>query len=172
MKLSDIKSYIEGTSGPAIEIAGPTLHGYAFLDKHAIQMPLDLIITNIAKQIEVWDRRKDTMVLKSVDEVANITNLPYETNSVSLLFVSNLSITAGNGNDAIKEAKREYEHPLDPVTNLHLFLYKEASRVLVPNGLLIQVGAFEEDLDAILKYPLTNEFNFIDNEETIVLRRN
>lgn len=171
MKIAEIKSFIETCEGLVIEIAGPTLHGYSFMKENDITMPSRLIVTNVSKKIHVWNRVKNLMELHRVDDVADSINLPYGDNSVSILFVSNLSITASHGSEAINAAKHEYMNPLRPTTNLHLFLYKEALRVLVHHGLIIQVGAFVEDLSAFSGYMFTKEYLSTKGEGTLILRK-
>ena len=171
MTISEIKSYIEKCDGLIIEIAGPTPQGYDFLREYNIQMPDELIVTNVTKETKVWDFKNKTMVLKTIDEAADIKNLPYKDNSVALIFVSYLSITTDHGDESIKTALGEYARPLQPITNLHLFLYKEASRILKPGGLMIQAGAFDGDLTAFSQYLFTNEYQPIKCGRTLVLRK-
>jgi SAM-dependent methyltransferase len=170
MDIPQVTQLIESLKGPIVEVAGPTLQGYEFLDTYRIALPSLPIVTNIEKEFEAWNPLKDTFAAVSVDRVADIRNLPFEDSSLAMIMVSNLVLSSYT--DAAHEAAMlEYEQPLNPKENLHLFLYKEAMRTLQPGGVLLQVSPLDEDIDAIEPYGFTTLHYDNAHDETIILQK-
>lgn len=168
MTIQEIKNLIESTKGIIIEIAGPTPQGYSFLDKNNIALSHTPIITNTSKVVESWNSLDDTFSTVTVDEVVDVRNLPYANNSISLILVSNLIISPYEID--VANALPEYDNPLLPTNNLHLFLYKEAVRVLRSKGLLVQVSPLPKDISAAKIYGLENMY-FSAEDKTAIFQK-
>lgn len=165
MTIPEIKRLIESVEGTIIEIAGPTLQGYEFLNRNDITLSSAPIVTNTSKIVESWNPLDDTFTNVTVDEVADVRDLPYENGSIGMILVSHLIIAPYDLNNEV--ALLEYAEPLRPKNNFHLFLYKEAARVLSDGGLLVQVGVSPQDPDAAKAYGFEKIVLSVDDETVI-----
>jgi len=166
MNIEQIKKMIEESAGPIIEIAGPTPQGYEFIDKNNIRLLVAPIVTNITKEI-ILNPHGDNPSKYKVDAAVDIKQLPYDDSSVHIILTSNLPYW-----DTDKEqALAEYKFPGNPKHNLHLFLYKESARVLIEDGLLIQVNPTPEDIPAAKFYGLNSKYYKEGDDTTCVFMK-
>lgn len=140
MHYDKLRTRIANAQGLVVEICGPTPEGFEFLDKIEASFSIQPIVTNIENPVTLYPYSDNPQVFE-VDEIADVKDLPYANDSVDILLVSSLPLRDVAGSDA----EAEYNHLNSPVHNLHLHLYKEASRTLKTGGLLIQVSPFTQD---------------------------
>ena len=161
-----LKSHLANHSNKIVEICGPSPKGYELLQKWNISLPTNLIVTNISNPITI-NPFGDNPETFEVDEVQDIRRLTYGASSVGTLLVSYLPHYDQKESDYLLE----YDNPGEPKHNLHVFLYKEAGRVLQKGGLLIQVGPFSSYEKAAQYYGL--RVAFIDEETaTVIFEKN
>lgn len=86
MNLSTIQAQIDACKY-CIEIGGPTPDGYEYIGALGLRLPNHIIITNVANPI-VLNPHGDNPHPYSVDEIADITNLPYAPSSIDMFLVS------------------------------------------------------------------------------------
>lgn len=159
-----LKSAIENTQGPIVEIGGPTLEGYQFVKLLGCKLSSDPIISNISKRVTLNPFGENPQEY-TVDEVVDVKNMPFENESIGMIITCSLPYS---DSDLFKEfsspdkrqsylkknrEKALYEYVdydksdnLESRHNLHIALIEGAAKALKTQGILIMEEALVEDL--------------------------
>lgn len=86
MDLETVQSYIDECKF-CIELGGPTPDGYQYIKHLGLRLPHPIVITNIANPITL-DPYGHNPHTYPVDEIVDVTKLPYSPDSVDLFLVS------------------------------------------------------------------------------------
>ena len=117
---------IQQTTSPLVELGGPTPQGYELVDFDNFP-DKQILIINIDPQTVKRDLDNRNYSIspekKRVDLQADATKLPFEDQSIGVLFASAL--------------------PID----IHADIFRDAVRVLSPGGIMVWEGGREEDIN-------------------------
>lgn len=86
MDLKALQSYIDECK-LCIELGGPTPDGYQYIKSLGLRIPQSIVITNISNPITL-NPFGDNPQTYPVDEIVDISELPYRSDSIDLFLVS------------------------------------------------------------------------------------
>lgn len=152
----DLGEVLAKSQGDLLELAGPTLTGYYFLDD--VTLPRAITITNIFKE-PYHDEAMNRRARKRVSKLVDARDLPYKDNELSLVLAHYLSY----GLDEELHTRKSHESKnwlrgKNEMAEMFLGLRKiseadfaqriqmlhEAYRALEPGGILITDGQLSE----------------------------
>ena len=159
----NIQTLVEAISSPVIEIGGPTLDGFYFLDD--IKFKSKLTITNISHNPMPFSA-DSSKIAKQVVEVFDATKMPYPDKSIGVFLMAAMSITSdwwvelpgSEKEKASSQFEAEFANarfemgqvaagildPQDVKDAQRIKIYHEVARCLEKDGLFFTDGGIEE----------------------------
>lgn len=159
----DIKTLVEATTQPVVEIGGPTQDGFYFLDD--INFNTKPIIANISQKPFPFSPDSPELA-KQVTEIFDATKMSYTDNSIGVFLMAAMSISSdwwvelseSEKEEASNQFRAEFANarfemgqvaagildPVDVKDAQRIKIYREVARCLKKHGLFFTDGGIEE----------------------------